>query len=230
MLLDELRTILRELVASTGAENAAIIPSQEGQGAAQQGEGRIRCAPLGFGATLVVELPSPAAKSEQAAAGIERATRAIRAAARRYQVSSLPSSRFTAQPSDPRQQTLERMQAFLAAFCGSTGADVAAVVHHGQLIAASSPLDELQIERLPFIVRLVDAEAQKQVGTSHAVVFQPDYFAATFYYGAALVAFTSRALAEDFVKQHARRVTRELVHLLELLDDGPPDPAHVIPT
>lgn len=229
MLDDELRTILRDLAVQTRALAAAITPSGEDErGAGQSREGEHVRAPLGFGSVLEVELPGQA--GDLARGAIERATRSIRAAARRWEATELPALKASGAPTDQRQQVLERIRAFLSGFCGSTGADVAAVVHRGELVASSAPLDELQSERLSFITRLADAEASKQVGTSHAVIFQPDYFAATFYYGAALIAFTSYELAEDFVRQHARRVTRELIHLLELLDDEPPDPAHIMPT
>ena len=226
MLDDELRTILRNLAIELGADSAEITAAGSTQ-PEQRGHGHVQVAPLGQQAELVVELPSDARDEDRAA--IERAARAVRAAARRWEIAALPRIRSTGVTVTAKDQVVDRIRAFLGAFCGSTGADVATIVRYGETIASSGPLDELQASRLSFIVKQADAAAQKAKGTSHSVLFGDDFFAATFYYGATLIAFVSAPVAPDFVRHHAKRVNRELVHLLELLDDGPPDPAHVAP-
>ena len=226
MLIDELRTILRDLASQLDAVSAEITRVDDNE-VSQRGDSRRRLAPLGQHFALVVELARDA--DGDALAAIERAARAIRAAGRRWDDEPLIPVRSTGEPTTPTDQVVDKMRAFLGAFCGSTGADVAIVVRRGSVVASSGPLDELQESRLSFIVKRADAEAQREQKSSHAVLFGDDFFAATFYYGATLVAFTSAPHAPDFVRHHARRVNRELVHLLELLDDGPPDPAHVNP-
>jgi len=225
VLIDELRTILRDLVASQGAVSAEIA-HLDGEGFGQSGDARRRVAPLGQHIALVVHLARDAEPETMAA--IERASRAIRAAQRRWN-ETLPPLRATGEALTPKDRVVDKMRAFLAAFCGSTGADVAVVVRHGAVVATSGPLDELQESRLGFITKQADAEAKRQPNSSHSVLFADDFFAATFYYGATLIAFVSAPVAPDFIRHHARRVNRELVHLLELLDDGPPDPAHMAP-
>jgi len=225
VLIDELRTILRDLVASQGAVSAEIA-HVDGHEVSQSGDARHRVAPLGHHVALIVSLARDA--DPDAMAAIERASRAIRAAQRRWD-EVLPPVRTTGESLTPKDRVIDKMRAFLAAFCGSTGADVAVVLRRGVVVATSGPLDALQESRLGFIVKQADAEAKRQPRSSHSVLFADDFFAATFYYGATLVAFVSAPVAPDFIRHHARRVNRELVHLLELLDDGPPDPAHVAP-
>jgi len=97
-------------------------------------------------------------------------------------------------------------------------------------VASASPLDELLRDRLHFLTRLVAAEADKNKGkSSHAEVAGEDYFASSFYFGAYLVTFFDGPYSIDFVRHRSKQVRRELTHLLELLDEGPPDPASVAP-
>ncbi|MBT8491638.1 MAG: hypothetical protein KJO07_01150 [Deltaproteobacteria bacterium] len=227
MLEDELRAILRDLASNIDALSVAIAVMPDDHDSKQSGNATHREIPLGHGSMLLVNLARPA--DDAIKATIERTARSLRSTARRWGIELFPAIRASTEPTTTKDQVLDRMRSFLAAFCGSAGADVAAVVHKGELVASSSPLTELQSERLAFTVKLADAEAQKAEGSSHAVLFGEDYFVATFYYDAALVAYTSRPAAPDFVRHHAKQLTRELVHLLELLDDNPPDPAHVNP-
>ncbi len=226
MLDDELRTILIDLAATVGAATVEIAREEAAAPAAQAGQRR-RTLALGAGATLVVQLAGPPDSETDAA--IERAGRAIRAATRRWQAEVAPPMQSGAPPAHATK-VVDRMRVFLEALCGSTGADAAAVVRHGKLVASAGPLTPLQEDRLPFTVKLVEAEALKQTNSSHAFLFGDDYYATTFYYGAALIGFSSRPIAPDFVRHHVKRVCRELSHMLALLDEEPPDPAHVIPT
>jgi hypothetical protein len=225
VLDDELRDILRDLRADLGARSVSIEDMRTDEGL--EANPKRRVAALGDGAELVVDLPSDATVDDLAA--IERASRAIRSSARRWNRHSLPRRQSTYQESDRRGQVIERMRTYLLAFCGSTDCSVAVVVHRGTVLATSAPLSDLEESRLTFIVRQADAEAKSADGTSHAAVFGDDFFAATFYFGAVLIAFAQDFASRDFTKHHAKRVSRELVHLIELLDDGPPDPAAVAP-
>jgi hypothetical protein len=105
----------------------------------------------------------------------------------------------------------------------------AAVVRHSELLSSAEPLDELQRERIPFTVKRVNAEAARRRTHSHAEVAGDDFFAVSFYFDAHLIAFFDGVYALDFVRHRAKLVTRELSHLLALLDEPPVDPAQAMP-
>ena len=64
---------------------------------------------------------------------------------------------------------------------------------------------------------------------AHAELGGEDFYALSFWYGGCLVGFFSRPYASDFVRHRTRLVTRELAHLLSLLDEPSHDPVQTSP-
>ncbi len=221
MLDKELKDILRQTLQATGARAARVVHDEPAA------VGHIR--PLGAGAFLHVELDTELEELEPLGAALERTARALRACARRYAVSPVPEIAVSPGDNTPRERVLERVKAYLSALCNVQYTLNTAVVHHGNLVSTAHELDELQESRLPFLVRLVDAESQKRSASSHADVWGQDYYARSFYYGACIIAFFDGPFALDFFRHRTRMVARELCALLPMLDDPPPSPAQIAP-
>ena len=218
-LTDDTRAILRELITDTGAIAAEITDAPEERSGVPA-----RTVPLGGGAFLRVELPTRSRRGEDLEACLERAARALRAAARRWD-EDLPQVAIGAGRGTRHERVVERIVTFLGALAAMQHADNALVVHRGKVIASARPLGELEEARWPFIARRAAAAADKAAGSSHSELADPDFFALTFWYGAALIVYFTGPYAVDFVRHRARRVARELADLLPDLDPDPASPA-----
>lgn len=223
MFHDELRQRLLELCAETGAVDARIVHAKP-SALADRGVHRV---PLGVGAHLDVEMT--AEPSEAQLAAIERAARALRDCARRWE---LPLPPLGGEPAavPMRTRIMGRVEAFLRGLTGVKDAANALVTVRGKLVASANPPRELERERIDFMLRRVDAEVARQVGaSSHTELCGPDFYATSFWYGACLIVFFEGPFSVDFIRHRARMVTRELASLLPELDDPPRDPAKVAP-
>jgi hypothetical protein len=219
-LADEVRDALRELVQEIGAVSARIV---------EDGDSRTgvpaRTLALGGGEYLRVEMPTRHHREVDVEAAFERITRQLRAIRRRWEVSRLPEISVApgVQPSNGRIS--DRIEGFLRALANIDRASNAFVTRGTQLIAAARPPDELEATRWPFLARR--ALATHAPHSSHGEVIDPDAYAMSFWYDAALVVLLAEPYAVDFVRHRARQVTRELSNLLPLLEPDPQTPAAV---
>jgi hypothetical protein len=271
VLKDELRQLLRELAAATGAVSVAIahpdhpelseLPGFSSVPARHGGSGlsglnpaglsdaeldappdlrshatHSMSVPVGGGAVLragflhAEDPPDPNGR----AAALERAARALRACARRWDVGTLPPLAFPESSRSPRGLILSRVRSYLAALVGSLGMDNAVVTLRGRVLASARPLGEMHRAQIPFTVRRVAVEADRRRGgasgpSSHGELVGEDFYALGFWYGGCLLGFFSRPYSGDFVRHRARLVTRELSHLLSLLDEPSHDPVQTAP-
>jgi len=257
VLKDELRQLLRELATATGAVSVAIahpdlpempelvglrLMEAEGDGSPELRSSTTRAptthsmsVPVGGGAILragflcAEEPPDPNGR----AAALERAARALRACARRWDVGTLPPLTFPETTRSPRNLILSRVRSYLDALIGSLGMDNAVVTLNGRVLASAHPLGELHRAQIPFTVRRVAVEAGRRrtsrPPSSHADLAGDDFYALGFWYGGCLIGFFSRPYSTDFVRHRARLVTRELSHLLSLLDEPSHDPVQTAP-
>lgn len=187
---------------------------------------------LGAGAFLCADIPDstgrPPGNDIQVAAAMTRCVRALRACARRWDRVKVPECTGNRSADMPTDRVRERISGYLQALANTHGADLALVAVERVIVAQSGPADELSRERIPFIVRRVEVEADRRQ-TSHAEFATGDTFALSFWFDACLVLFFSAPYPVDFVRHRARLVARELVPLLSRLDDPPPSPAQVAP-
>lgn len=220
MFEDELRQLLLQLCASTGAADAFIV--RDGKPA----EAGVIMVPLGAGARL--GLRDAPGETEAVSTALEHAARALRACSRRWN-EDLPA--LGGEPGMPlRARILRRIEVFLAALADTNAAVNALVTVRGKLLTSATPLTELQRERIDFMLRRVDVEVARKVGeTSHAELVGDDFYATSFWFGACLVVFFVEPFSLDFIRHRARAVTRELSGLLPDLDEPPRDPARVAP-
>ena len=216
---DEVREILRELVAEIGATSAEITDAPEEKSGVPA-----RTVPVGEAAYLRVELATRSERAVDLEASLERAARALRAAGRRWEA-SLPLIAIRPGHGTHKERVADRVGAFLTALAAVQNADNALVVLRGRVIAAARPLGALEEARWPFIAKRALAAGEKGTGSSHAELADPDFFALTFWYGAVLVVYFTGPYAVDFVRHRARRVARELADLLPDLEPEPPAPA-----
>lgn len=226
MFEDELRQMLLQLCASTGAADAFIARSGKTPEAPEAPEGGLITVPLGGGAHL--GLRDAVGGAEAVATALEHTARALRACARRWN-EELPA--LGGEPGLPmRARILHRIEAFLGALSDTNSALNALVTVRGKLLTSATPPTELQRERIDFLLRRVDVEVARKVGeTSHAELIGEDFFALSFWFGACLVVFFDGPFSVDFIRHRARAVTRELSTLLPDLDEPPRDPARVAP-
>lgn len=244
MLHDEVRELLRELAMALGAARVDIVHAPEAPGVPEvsevsevtgPAEASPRRVPLGNRAYLELALApaqatAPGSRAAEHAAAVERAVRALRAAARRWQAERLPEMGVSAGDVAPHEDRVRaRIAGFLEALASTQRARVVAVTVQGRVVAASMPLDELERERLPFLLRRVAVAAGRQTGRSHADIVDPDVYVASFWFDACLVAFFSGPYSVDFFRHRARMVMRELSLLLPMLDEPPPTAANVAP-
>ncbi len=223
MYEDELHALLIELCATIGAADACIVRPDE-----PLGELDGRSVPLGGGAYLCVHTVGAVPLTEAQAAAVERTARALRACARRWE-RELPE--LGGEPEQPmRERIVGRIETYLRALATSGGATNALVTVRGRLIGAAKPAADLELSRIEFLLRRMDAEVGRRVGeSSHAELEGDDFYAVSFWYGACLVVFFDQAYSVNFVRHRARMVTRELAALLPELDEPPHDPARVAP-
>jgi hypothetical protein len=223
MIEDELREILRELIAEIGATSARIIgddtPPRTGVPA--------RTFPLGGGEYLSVELPTRTNNTDIEAA-FERTVRQLRAVRRRYEVTRLPEIAVTPASSEPEHgRVMAAIEKYMTALASIDRASNAFVLRGCKLVAAAKPPDELESSRWPFLARR--ALAAPTPGSSHGEIIDPDAYAMTFWYDASLVVLLAEPYATDFVRHRCRQVARELCNLLPMLDPDPEAPAAIGP-
>ena len=223
MIEDEVRTALRELVDEIGAVSARIVETDDTRTGVPA-----RTLALGGGEFLRVELPTRTSREHDVEAAFERATRQLRAIRRRWEVARLPevvvaaSSAATA-PAGAR--VTERITGYLVALTQIERASNAFVTRDGRLVAAAREPDEAATSRLQFLARRV--LTTHAPNSSHGEIADPDAFAMTFWYDAALVVLLDEPYALDFVRHRCKQVARELAVLLPLLDPEPAAPAAV---
>ncbi len=238
MIEAELRDILQALLDETGSLAAAIV-SDDGDRTGVPSKRR----PLGGDRALVLELASRSRKEVEPADGgaeaaevdrrpqaadalLEVAARQLRAVARRWNVETLPLVRVPPQAVSA-DRVLARVQAFLRALASATGGDNAVLWRRGKVVSSAASLDEHQASRAGFLARRALAAAGPH--SSHAEVIDPDAYAMSFYYGAALVVTVQAPYAVDFLRHRCRQVARELALLLPSLEPDPETPAAVRP-
>jgi len=228
VLDDEVKSILRELLTATGGTAASIVPAN-GEHTAEGDQART--APLGGGIELRLELGDRAADAGgpgiELAAAIEHAVRALRAAARRWEA-ALPEVAIGSAPVTGHERAMARITSYLEALASVQHARNACVVVDHRLIAWARTPEALDEARWPLLERRAEAAAPPGE-SSHGELADPDAYAATFWYGAALIVYFAGPYGLDFVRHRARLVTRELALLLPLLDPGPTAPAHRLP-
>jgi hypothetical protein len=217
----EVRQVLRALVEETGAVSARIVEHDDIRTGVPA-----RTLALGGGEYLRVELPTRVDRSpgreHDVEAAFERATRQLRAIRRRWEISRLPE--VTAAPGAPSSnRVLERISHFITALGNVDRATNAFCTRGAQLVTAARPPDELEGARWPFLARR--ALATHAPGSSHGEVVDPDAYAMSFWYDAALVVLLVEPYGVDFVRHRCRQVAREIANLLPLLEPDPSGPA-----
>ena len=225
---DQLDDILRELVREPGVIAVALGKTGEDPFAGETQGGELRRSALGAGAELVV-LVTEADEHPGVPGAIERASREIRALTRMFQREPPVLSMLGRAPRT-RHALLARIARYLDAFAATQGAAGVALLRGAQVVATGGQIDAARLDRLAFVRKRVDAEAEKQRGkSSHAEVHGDDVFACSFWFDAYLVAFFEGAYALDFVRHRVRLVTRELAAILPHLDEPPDAPAKLNP-
>jgi len=220
----ELRDLLRDLVHGTGATLAAIVterPEHPSEGVA--------LLPLGMGALLEVHFTDDPHRDGRDAA-IERSSRALRACLRRWGATEFPEVNYRRSEAPTPNRVVDRIRRYLQAFAHAQGILNATVTSHGEVVTSAAELDDHQRERLPFLLKQVEAEARNHKGeTSHVEIIRDDLCAFAFWVDACLIAFCDGGFSPDFLRHRARMVTREIGQLLPYLDDDPESPAQVAP-
>lgn len=219
-IADEVRAALRELVDEIGAISARIV---EHDGLRTGVPARTLA--LGGGEYLRVELAARHSREADVEAAFDRTVRQLRAIRRRWEVARLPE--VTVAPGAPPNQgrVAERIETYLRALAGIDRATNAFVTRGAQLIAAARAPGELEATRWPFLARR--ALASHAPHSSHGEVVDPDAYAMSFWYDAALIVLLVEPYAVDFVRHRTRQVARELSNLLPLLEPDPEAPAAI---
>jgi hypothetical protein len=193
------------------------------------GSDAIKAVPLGMGGLLEVHY-NDRPEGDGRPAAIERASRALRACARRWGADTFPEVEYQRSKALDQNRVRDRIQAYLQAFANAQGVVNAVVMVKDDIVASARELDELQSERLPFLLKQVDNEVRNRKGeTSHIEILRDDLCAFAFWIDACLVAFCDGGFSPDFLRHRARMVTREIGQLLPYLDDPPSAPASVAP-
>jgi len=218
---DEVRQALRELVDEIGAVSARIVEHDDVRTGVPA-----RTLALGGGEYLRVELPTRTNREGDVEAAFDRVTKQLRAIRRRWEVSRLPELMVAPGAVVPTSgRVTERIESYLKGLAGIDRANNAFVTRGTQLIACARPADELEASRWPFLARR--ALATHAPNSSHGEVVDPDAYAMSFWYDAALVVLLAEPYALDFVRHRCRQVARELANLLPLLDPDPDSPAAI---
>jgi len=152
-------------------------------------------------------------------------TRQLRAIRRRWEVARLPELTVAPGALPASDRVSDRIAGYLRALAAIDRASNAFVTRGAQLIAAARKPDELEATRWPFLARR--ALATHAPHSSHGEVIDPDAYAMSFWYDAALVILLVDPYAVDFVRHRARQVARELSNLLPLLEPDPEAPAAI---
>lgn len=225
-LVDDVRTLLRDLVSELGALSAEVTVSPETRSGVPA-----RTLPLGGGEYLRIELGARQPSNVELEPALDRAVRGLRSLRRRWASTILPPlgvGRSAAPVDGDRLSAVHRrIGAFLEALAALGGVDRAVLVRRGEVLGASPAIDELTRSRVQFIVRQV--AAHPAAGSSHGELRGDDFYAASFWYGATLILMLTPPVAEDFVRHRARLVMRELALLLPELEPSPDAPAALAP-
>ena len=219
---DEVREALRELVADIGATSARIVDSDDARTGVPA-----RTLALGGGEYLRVELPTRTSHDNNIEAAFDKVTRQLRAIRRRWEVARLPEVVVAPGAQPPTDRVRERIEAYMRGLGSIDRASNAFVTRGTQLLACAKDPDELEASRWPFLARR--ALATHAPHSSHGEVVDPDAYAMSFWYDAALVVLLAEPYAIDFVRHRCRQVARELSNLLPLLEPDPDAPAAIKP-
>jgi hypothetical protein len=223
---EEVRDVLKDLVAEIGATSARIVLDDDLRTGVPA-----RTLALGGGEYLRVELPThierTTGREHDIEAAFERVIRQLRGIRRKYEVARLPEVSIApgAQPHGHKVQ--ERIESLLQGLAGIDRASNAFVTRGAQLIASARPPDDLEATRWPFLARRT--LSTHAPGSSHGEIVDPDAYAMSFWYDAALVVLLADPYAVDFVRHRCRQVSRELCNLLPLLEPDPDAPAAIRP-
>jgi hypothetical protein len=219
-LADEVRTALRELVEEIGAVSARIVEHDDVRTGVPA-----RTLALGGGEYLRVELPTRHSRETDVEAAFDRATRQLRAIRRRWEVARLPEVSVASGALPTSDRIADRIQGYLRALANIDRVSNAFVTRGTHLIAAARKPGDVEATRWPFLARRVLATHAPH--SSHGEVIDPDAYAMSFWYDAALVILLVEPYAVDFVRHRARQVARELASLLPLLEPDPGSPAAI---
>jgi len=219
-IADEVRAALRELADEIGAVSVRIVEHDDVRTGVPA-----RTLPLGGGEYLRVELATRRGREADVEAAFDRVTRQLRAIRRRWEVARLPEVSVSPGVQPANDRITERIEGYLRALAGVDRASNAFVTRGTQLVAAAHPPDDLEATRWPFLARR--ALATHAPHSSHGEVIDPDAYAMSFWYDAALVILLAEPYALDFVRHRARQVARELASLLPLLEPDPGAPAAI---
>jgi hypothetical protein len=217
-LADEVRAALRDLVNEIGAVSARIV---EHDGLRTGVPARTLA--LGGGEYLRVELPTRHHREADVEAAFDRITRQLRAIRRRWEVARLPEIAVAPGAQPTHERITDQIVRYLRALACIDRVTNAFVIRGTQLVAAARKPGELEATRWPFLARRVLATHAPH--SSHGEVVDPDAYAMSFWYDAALVVLLVEPYAVDFVRHRARQVSRELTNLLPMLDPDPQTPA-----
>lgn len=237
---DEVRDVLKDLVEEIRATSARIVADEDN---ARSGI-PARTIALGGGEYLRVELPTRVTRTpgreaemepEQAEsatgtdieAAFERVIRQLRAIRRKYEAARLPEIVVAPGAQPTSDKVRERIESYVKALATIDRASNAFVTKGTQLVAAARAADDLEGSRWQFLARR--ALSTHAPGSSHGEIVDPDAFAMSFWYDAALVVLLAEPYAVDFVRHRCRQVARELCNLLPLLDPDPDAPAAIGP-
>ena len=226
MIEEEVRDALKALLDEIGATSARIVTDSD-----QRTGVPARTLALGGGEFLRVELPTRVEREgghdHDVEAAFERVTRHLRAIRRRYEAARLPELVVAPGQLPSGHIVRERIEAYVQALAGIDRATNAFVTKGAQLVVAARPPGEVEATRWPFLARR--ALATHAPGSSHGEVIDPDAYAMSFWYDAALVVLLVEPYAVDFVRYRCRHVARELCNLLPLLEPDPDAPAAMGP-
>ncbi|MBA3393364.1 MAG: hypothetical protein H0T89_12005 [Deltaproteobacteria bacterium] len=232
---DEVRATLRELLEEVGAVSARIVEHDDLRTGVPA-----RTLARGGGEYLRVELPTRVDRSTigppdlegharpgaNVEAAFERATRQLRAIRRRWEAARLPEVTVVAGTTVPTGDRItERIEHFLKALTTVDRVTNAFVTSGTKLVGSARAPDEVEASRWPFLARR--ALSTHAPGSSHGEVVDPDAYAMSFWYDAALVVLLADPYAIDFVRHRCRQVARELANLLPLLEPDPEAPAAI---
>ncbi|MDQ3365791.1 MAG: hypothetical protein M3680_10230 [Myxococcota bacterium] len=235
---DEVRACLRSLVEEIGAVSARIVEHDDIRTGVPA-----RTLALGGGEYLRVELPTHVERTSgrepegEAASGrsrsgssveaaFERATRQLRAIRRRWEAARLPEMLVGTSGVLPSGDRItEKIEHFLKGLANVDRVTNVFVTIGTKLVGSAREPDEVEASRWPFLARR--ALSTHAPGSSHGEVVDPDAYAMSFWYDAALVILLAEPYALDFVRHRARQVGRELANLLPLLEPDPSSPAAI---
>ena len=223
---EEVRDVLKDLVAEINATSARILLDDDLRTGVPA-----RTLALGGGEYLRVELPThverTTGREHDIEAAFERVIRQLRGIRRKYEVARLPEIAIAPGAQPTSGKVLERIESYMKALAGIDRASNAFVTLGARLIASARPPDDLEATRWPFLARR--ALTTHAPGSSHGEILDPDAYAMSFWYDAALVILLTEPYAVDFVRHRCRHVARELCNLLPLLEPDPDAPAAIGP-